>query len=170
MNCLPFCKDKLKSQRGFSLLEMIIVITISSLLAVTFLQLILSLYKNNDFFNFQNAWQLEAYLALDFITEQTKNSPQVEIINQREIDIFSYYNQKYQWLKFSLYQSSGNKKLGRAIGSTDLNNKDFGKNLSLLDNIRDINFIIVKPGLLKITLSLKQNEDELVVSRLIKIN
>ena len=169
MKFLHFCRDKLKSEPGFSLLEIILVITISSLLAVLFLQLIFSLYKNNDFFNFQNAWQLEAYLALDFMAEQIKNSRQLEIINQREIDIFSYYNQDYQWLKFSLYHSSGNKKLGRAIGSKDLNNKDFGKNLSLLDNIQDINFIIAKPGLLKISLSLKQKE-ELVVSRLIKIN
>lgn len=173
MNFLAYCRDKLKEESAFSLLEMMIVITVSSLLAVIFIQLIIGLYQNNDYFSLKNAWQLDAYLAVDFIADQIKNSVKIEIINEHEIDLFSYYDQEYQWLKFSIYQSSGNNNLGRVIGSSQLNFKDFGRNLSLFDKIEDLRFEIVEPGLLKIVLSVKtQNKKkkaELIVSRLIKI-
>ncbi len=171
MNFLAYCRDKLKEKAAFSLLEMMIVITISSLLTLIFIQLIIDLYQKNDFFSLENAWQLDAYLAVDFIADQIKNSSKVEIINKHQIDIFSYYNQEYQWLKFSIYQSSGDNNLGRSIGSNQLDFKDFGRNLSLLDKIEDLKFEIVEPGLLKITLSVKaKNKENLTVSRLIKIN
>ncbi|MFW5736096.1 MAG: prepilin-type N-terminal cleavage/methylation domain-containing protein [Halanaerobium sp.] len=170
MKFLAYCRNKFKSEQGFSLLEMLIVITISSLLAVIFLQLIVKLYQNNDFFIFQNTWQLDAYLAVDFMADQIKNSQKIELINQREVAIFSYYDQKYQWLKFSLYQTDQNTKLGRAVGSTDINHKEFGRNLSLLDNIQDINFVLISPELLKISLSVGEEKNKLVVTRLIKIN
>ena len=157
MKFLPYCRNKLKSEQGFSLLEMLIVITISSLLTAIFLQLIIKLYQDNDFFIFHNSWQLDAYLAVDFITEQIKNSQKIDLINERELAIYSYYNQKYQWLKFSIYQSDQKIKLGRAIGSTEINNRDFGKNLSLLEGIKDINFAMIRPGLLKDTI--KANQD-----------
>lgn len=169
MKCLLYCRDKLNSERGFTLLEMLLVITISSLLAAIFLQLILNLYQNNNFFNFQNAWQLDTYLAVDFMTAQIKNSKKIEVISRKEINIFSYYDQEYQWLKFSLYQSGGNNALGRSIGSSDITNRDFGKNLALLDKIEDLSFKIVEPGLLKITIFLVQDQKHLTVSRLIKI-
>lgn len=169
MKCLLYCRDKLNSEKGFTLLEMLLVITISSLLTVIFLQLILTLYQNNNFFNLQNAWQLDAYLAVDFMTAQVKNSKKVEVISREEINIFTYYDQDYQWIKFSLYQSGGNNALGRSIGSPDLANKDFGRNLALLDKIEDLSFEIVKPGLLKLTIFLVQDQKNLTVSRLIKI-
>lgn len=170
MKFLPYCRNKFKNEQGFSLLEMLIVITISSLLAVIFLQLIVRLYQNNEFFIFHNSWQLDAYLAVDFMAEQIKNSQKIEVVNQKELAIYSYYDQNYQWLRFSLYQTDQNTKLGRAIGSTDINNKDFGRNLSLLDNIQDINFVLVSPGLLKISLSVGEKKNKLLVTRLIKIN
>ncbi|RAK11041.1 prepilin-type N-terminal cleavage/methylation domain-containing protein [Halanaerobium saccharolyticum] len=169
MKCLLCCRDKLKSEKGFTLLEMLLVITISSLLAVIFLQLILNLYQNNKFFNLQNAWQLDAYLAVDFMAAQIKNSKKVEVISGQEINIFTYYDQNYQWLKFSLYQSGASNALGRSIGSSDLANKDFGKNLDLIDKIEELNFRIMEPGLLKITLYLVEGQTQLTVSRLIKI-
>jgi len=170
MKFLPYCRNKLKSEQGFSLLEMLIVITISSLLTAIFLQLIIKLYQDNDFFIFHNSWQLDAYLAVDFITEQIKNSQKIDLINERELAIYSYYDQEYQWLKFSIYQSDQKIKLGRAIGSTDINNRDFGKNLSLLEGIKDINFTMVRPGLLKISLLVEENKNSLLVSRLITVN
>lgn len=169
MKCLLYCRDKLNTEKGFTLLEMMLVITISSLLAVIFLQLIFSLYQNNNFFNLQNAWQLDAYLAVDFMASQIKNAAEVEIISQQEIDIFSYYDQEYQWLKFNVYQSGGHNALGRSIGSTDILNKDFGRNLALLNKIEELNFKIVEPGLLKVTLFLREDQEQLTVSRLIKI-
>jgi len=173
MNFLVYCRDKLKEEAAFSLLEMMLVITISSLLTVVFIQLITDLYQNNDFFSLENAWQLDAYLAVDFIADQIKNSTKVEIINENEINIYSYYNQEYQWLKFSIYQSSGNNNLGRSIGSNQLNFKDFGRNLSLLDKVEDLKFEIIEPGLLKVTLAVQAKStkkvEKLTVSRLIKI-
>lgn len=170
MKFLACCRNNFKNEQGFSLLEMLIVITISSLLAVIFLQLIVKLYQNNDFFIFHNSWQLDAYLAVDFMAEQIKNSQKIELINQRELAVYSYYDQKYKWLKFSLYQTDQNTNLGRAIGSTDINQQDFGRNLSLLDSIQDINFVLVSPGLLKISLSVGEKKNNLLVTRLIKIN
>lgn len=173
MNFLAYCRDKLKEEAAFSLLEMMIVITISSLLTVIFIQLITDLYQKNEFFSLENDWQLDAYLAVDFIADQIKNSARVEIINKNEINIFSYYDQEYQWLKFSIYQSSGANNLGRSIGSDQLDFKDFGRNLALLDKIEDLRFEVVEPGLLKITLSVKEKNnkrtEKLTVSRLIKI-
>jgi prepilin-type N-terminal cleavage/methylation domain-containing protein len=163
------CSDKLEAEEGFTLLEMVLVITISSLLALTFLQLILNLYQNNEFFNLQNAWQLDAYLALDFMAAQIKNSAELEVISQQEIDLYTYYNQEYQWLKFNVYQSGDYKALGRSIGSTDITNKDFGRNLSLLDQIEELRFEIVEPGLLKLSLILEKEQKQLTVSRLINI-
>jgi len=161
------------NEAGFSLLEMMLVITISSLLAAVFLQLLVDIYQQNDFFSLNNAWQLDAYLAVDFIADQIKSSKKVEIIDQHQLDIFSYYNEEYQWLKFNVYQSNGNKNLGRSIGGSDLNYKDFGRNLSLFDGIDDLSFEIVKPGLLKISLTVKEKMKsgikKLTVSRLIKI-
>jgi len=173
MNFLAYCRDKLKAETAFSLLEMMIVITISALLTVIFIQLITNLYQKNEFFSLENNWQLDAFLAVDFIADQIKNSARVEIINENEINIFSYYDQEYQWLKFSIYQSSGANNLGRSIGSNQLSFKDFGRNLALLDKIDDLKFKMVEPGLLKITLSVKEKNnkktEKLTVSRLIKI-
>lgn len=170
MKFFPCLKDKLNFQAGFSLIEILIVISISSLLTTFFLQLIIRIYQNNEFFIFKNAWQLDAFLAVNFMVEQIKNSVQIEIISQNELDIFTYYNQKYQWLKFSLYQNKKEKKLAKAIGSDQLKNKNFGKNLSLIEKIKDIKFKVIRPGLLQIKLLFVQNKKELIVSRLVKIN
>jgi len=169
MKYSAYSRSKEDSESGFTLLEIVIVITISSLLTAVFLHLILRLYQNNNFFNLQSAWQLDAYLAVDFMAVQIKNAQKVEVISQQEINIFSYYNQKYQWLRFSVYQSGGNNALGRSIGSSDLESKDFGRNLALLDKIEDLKFEIIEPGLLKLSLHLKGGEKRLTVSRLIKI-
>jgi len=173
MKFLAYCRDKLKEEAAFSLLEMMIVITISALLTVIFIQLITDLYQKNEFFSLENNWQLDSYLAVDFIADQIKNSARIEIINENEINIFSYYDQEYQWLKFSIYQSGGDNNLGRSIGSNQLNFKNFGRNLALLDKIDNLRFKMVEPGLLKITLSVKEKNnkktEKLTVSRLIKI-
>ena len=162
-------RNKLKAADGFTLLELILVITISSLLAAVFMQLIISLYQNNSFFNLQNSWQLDAYLVVDFIAFQIKNASRVELISSQEIDIFSYYREEYQWLKFSLYQSGGSNSLGRAIGGDDPVFKDFGRNLALIDRIEDLNFKMVDSDLIKITLYLKEDQEKLIISRLIDL-
>lgn len=169
MKCLAYFREQMNTEKGFTLLEMLLVITISSLLATIFLQLIFSLYQNNNFFNLQSSWQLDGYLAVDFMISQIKNAKKVEVINQQEIDIYSYYDQEYQWLKFNLYQSKGNNALGRTIGSKVQTDKDFGRNLALLDNIDNLSIEIVEPGLLKLSLFLKQDQKKLTISRLIKI-
>jgi prepilin-type N-terminal cleavage/methylation domain-containing protein len=169
MKYSAYCRNKKKSEAGFTLLEMILVITISSLLAAVFLQLICRLYQNNQFFNLQNAWQLDAYLAVDFMALQIKNAARIEVISQQELDIFSYYDQDYRWLKFNVYQSGGDNALGRKLGSKEITVKDFGKNMALLNEIEDLRFEIVEPGLLKLSLFLKEGREKLTVSRLIKI-
>jgi prepilin-type N-terminal cleavage/methylation domain-containing protein len=163
------CRNELKVEEGFTLLEILIVITISSLLAAIFMQLIISLYQSNNFLNLQNSWQLDGYLVVDFMSLQIKNASKVEIINQKEIDVFSYYGEEYQWLKFNIYQSGGHNALGRAIGSNNPDFKDFGRNLALVDQIEDLNFKLVDPDLLKITLWVKKGEEKLIISRLIDL-
>jgi len=176
MNFLVYFSVKsveLKKEAGFTLLEMMLVICISSLLAAVFMQLLVDVYQQNYFFSLNNAWQLDAYLAVDFIADQIKNCKKLEIPEEAQLDIFTFYNEEYQWLKFNLYQNKGINNLGRSIGSSDLNYKDFGRNLSLFDGIEDLSFKIVKPGLLKISLKvkekLKSGTEELTVSRLVKI-
>lgn len=169
MKYLVYCRSKKNSEAGFTLLEMILVITISSLLTAVFLQLIVKLYQDNEFFNLQNAWQLDAYLAVDFMALQIKNASRIEVVNQQELDIFTYYDQEYQWLKFNVYQSKGDNALGRAVGSTEITVKDFGKNMALLNKIEDLRFEIVEPGLLKLSLYIKADQKKLIVSRLIRI-
>ncbi len=132
-----YCSSEKNSESGFTLLEMILVISISSLLAIIFLQLIVRLYQDNEFFNLQSAWQLDAYLAVDFMALQLKNAR--------------------------------NSALGRAVGSTDIAVKDFGKNMALLNKIEELRFEIVEPGLLKISLCLMKDQKSLTVSRLISI-
>lgn len=162
-------KDKLKNEAAFILIEIIIVIAISSLLAVIFMDLIYGLYQKNSYFNLENDWQLDAYLAVDFIADQIKNSTKVELINEAEIDIYSYYHGSYQWLKFCSYKSKNIKNLSRKIGSQNLDFKDFGRNLSMLDNIKNIKFKKENDNLLKITLAVQHKKESLIVSRLINL-
>jgi len=162
-------RNKIKAAEGFTLLEILLVITISSLLAAVFMQLITDLYQNNSFFNLHNSWQLDGYLVLDFIAFQIKNASRVDLISSQEIDIFTYYGGEYQWLKFNVYQSGGSSSLGRAIGSSDPGFKDFGRNLALLDRIESLNFEMDASGLLKITLYLEEDGEKLTISRLIDI-
>lgn len=161
--------DRLKSQKGFSLLEILIVISISSLILIVFLKLNLSLYQDSSFLNLENAWQQDLYLAADFLSSQIKNSLRVEIINKNELDIYTYYDGDYQWLKFSLYENKRGKNLARAIGNKDINNKDFGRNLSLVNDVEDINFKIIKSNLLKISISAAASNRSLEVTKLINI-
>lgn len=163
------CRNKIKAAEGFTLLEILLVITISSLLAAVFMQLITELYQHNSFFNLHNSWQLDGYLVLDFIAFQIKNASRVELISSQEIDIFSYYGGEYQWLKFNVYQSGGSNSLGRTIGSNDPNFKDFGRNLALLDRIEALNFEMTASDLLKITLYLEEGGEKLTISRLVDI-
>lgn len=162
--------NKLKSEAGFSLLEMLLVITISSFLLAIFITTALTLYQDYNFFNLQNAWQLDTHLAADFISSQIRNSKKVELISETEINIYSYYQKEYQWLRFSLYTSKKKHNLGRAIGSNDLNLKDFGRNLSLLDDIKSLSFKKTAAGLLKLKIIVEDGGRELNVSRLININ
>ena len=164
-----FSINKLKNQKGFSLLEILIVISISSLILIIFLELNLKLYQNNNFFNLENSWQQDLYLAIDFLSSQIKNSLRTEVLNKNELDIFTYYDGDYQWLKFSLYENKRGKNLARAIGSKNINNKDFGRNLSLVNDIENINFKIIGTGLMQISISVKANNKNLKVEKLINI-
>lgn len=170
MNYQPSYLNRLKSEAGFSLLEMLLVITISSLLLAIFINTALTLYQDYNFFNLQNAWQLDVHLAADFISNQIRNSKKIEIINETEINIYSYYQEEYQWLRFSSYKSKKKHNLGRAIGSNKLKIKDFGRNLSLLDDIKSLSFKKTAAGLLRLEITVGEAEKELTVSRLVNIN
>lgn len=169
MSLLLCLKNKIKEEAAFSLLEMIIVITISTALGAVFLTSVTALYQDNDFFNLHNSWQLDSYLAVDFIADQIKNSLELAVINESELDIFTYYNQEYQWLKFSVYESDNQYNLARILGGDNQEVKDFGRKLSLLDDITELKFEIVEPGLLKIKLVMTKGEEKMVVSRLLKV-
>lgn len=170
MKFLLCLKNRLNSAAGFSLIEILIVLSISSLLTMCFFHLVIRLYENNNNFIFKNSWQLDAFLAVNFMVEQITNSIKIEIVNQNELNIYTYYNQNYQWLKFSLFQNQKGKKLAKALGSEDPGKQDFGKNLTLINQVKELKFIKVKPKLLQVKLLLAQDKEELVVSRLVKIN
>lgn len=169
MKLLVSFRNKFKEKAGFSLLEIMLTITISMFLLTAFIRLSIELYKDHHFFNLVNAWQLDLYLAADFIAGQIKNSTKVEIIKSNEINIYTFYDQEYQWLKFSIYQSKGKNNLGRSLGSNDINLKHFGRNLSLLDDIYNLEFKEIEPGLIQMKIIVKNNKEILTVSKLIKI-
>lgn len=169
MKLLLFCKKKLKLESGFSLIEIIVAISISMFILSVFINLSIELYQDHDFFNLVNAWQIDLYLAADFIAEQISNSVKVEIINQNQIEIFTFYEQKYQWLKFSLYQSQGKKSLGRSIGSDNLEIKDFGRRHSLLANISNLKFEIITEKLILMQITAELDDQKIVVSKIINI-
>lgn len=169
MSLLLCLKNRLQEESGFSLLEMLVVIVISSALTAVLLISITNLYQDNNFFTLHNSWQLDSYLALDFIAEQLQNSLEVEIISDSEIDIYTYFAEEYQWLKFTVYESSGQQNLGRILGGENRESKDFGRKLSLLDDIEQLRFQMVEPGLIKIKLLLSSRREKIAISRLIKI-
>lgn len=169
MSLLLCLKNKLKDDSAFSLIEMMIVITISTALGAVFLTSITALYQDNDFFNMHNSWQLDSYLAVDFMAEQIKNSIELTVINESELDVFTYFDQKYQWLKFTVYESDNQLNLARILGGEEKEVKDFGRKLSLLDDITELKFQIVEPGILKIKLIMTAGGEKIVVSRLLKI-
>lgn len=159
----------LKNKKGFSLIEILVVILISGLLSSSFVYVFLDLYREKKFFLLENNWQLDLYLAADFIAEKIKNSKKIEIIAADEIHLFTYYDDQYQWLKISQYKTKEKKNLGRAIGSNLITEKDFSKNLSLVDNLEEIKLSKVTKDLLKIELVMKTKKRELKVSKLVKI-
>ena len=163
-------KKKLKeSEAGFTLLEMVLVITITAITASLFVSSAADLYKNHQFINLHSAWQLDGYLALDFIAGQARNSAIIEIPSSSELEIYTYYDGDWQWLKFSKYYSSGMEKLGRAIGGESPENKDIGRNSALLNDIDDIDFEFVDDQLLKIRLVFERDDKVQIISRLVNI-
>lgn len=161
--------EEVESEAGFTLLEMVLVITITALTASLFVSSAADLYKNHQFINLHSAWQLDGYLAVDFISNQLRNAVIVEIPSSSELEIFTYYDGDWQWLKFSKYYSSGMKKLGRAIGGESPDNKDIGRNSALLNDIDDIDFEFVDDQLLKIRLVFERDDKVQIISRLVNI-
>jgi len=159
----------IKSEAGFTLLEMVLVITITAITASLFVSSAADLYKNHQFINLHSAWQLDGYLALDFIADQSRNAAIIEIPSSSELEIYTYYDGDWQWLKFSKYYSSGMKKLGRAIGGESPENKDIGRNSALLNDIDDIDFEFVDDQLLKIRLVFERDDKVQIISRLVNI-
>ncbi len=159
----------IRSEAGFTLLEMVLVITITAITASLFVSSAADLYKNHQFINLHSAWQLDGHLALDFIAGQVRNAAIIEIPSSSELEIYTYYDGDWQWLKFSKYYSSGMKKLGRAIGGESPENKDIGRNSALLNDIDDIDFEFFDDQLLKIRLVFEREDKVQIISRLVNI-
>ncbi|SFL08998.1 PilW family protein [Halanaerobium salsuginis] len=172
MSLSHFCKkNSLDSKQGFSLIEVLVALVISTLIFSVFLQLILDIYQQNDIFNLSSSWQLDSYLALDFISQQIENSKQVKVVNENEINLFSYYRGQYCWLKFCPYTDlTGQLNLGRKLGSDNLNKQDFGKNLALIDDIKSFKITCLSNNLLKIELILGNKKHNLAVAKIINLN
>ncbi len=158
-----------ESEAGFTLLEMVLVITITVLTASLFVSSAADIYQNHQFINLHSAWQLDGYLAVDFIAGQVRNAAIIEIPSSSELEVYTYFDGNWQWLKFSKYYSTGMKKLGRAVGGESPENKDIGRNSALLNDIDDIDFEFVDDQLLKIRLVYERDDKEQIISRLVNI-
>ena len=169
MNLLLCLKNKFKDNSAFTLLEVVLVITISTVLAGLFLELLLGLYADQNYFTAYSAWDLDAYLVVDFMAEQLKYSSQVELISAGEIHFFSYYNDSQQWLSYNLYQRENSQALARRLGGDDYLHKDFGRNIALIENVESIKFKHLENNLLEIELIIKENNEEFLISRLVYI-
>ncbi|MCC3143752.1 prepilin-type N-terminal cleavage/methylation domain-containing protein [Halanaerobium sp. Z-7514] len=169
MNLLLFLKNRFKDDSAFTLLEVILVITISTVLAGVFLNLLLGLYADQAYFTAYSKLNLDAYLLVDIMAEQLKYAQQIDLISEREVQLFAYYNGKEQWISYNLQSQEDGQTLARGLGGEDYLQKDFKRNLSLLENVQSLEFKYLQANLLELSLVIEADDQLLELKRLVQI-
>lgn len=170
MNLLVYLKNKLKSSSAFTLIEILIVISMSVIIMGVLINLAVGLYNNHQFSNLVSARQLDGYLASDFILECIKNSREVKQQSTDELDLFCFYDGKMQWLRFSRYTAEGELELRKSLGGEDPVSADFGRNSVLINDLDGLSLDLdEEKKLVKITIVYQINNYRTVIKRRINL-
>ena len=170
MNLLLCLKNKLKSSSAFTLLEVLIVISMSVIIMGVLINLAVGLYSNHQFINLVSARQLDGYLASDFILACIKNSTKVVQESDDVLDLYCFYDEKMQWLRISKFAGDCGFELRKSLGGEDPVSADFGRNSVLIDNIDALSLELDNQNnLVKITIAYQKNNIKTVIKRRINI-
>lgn len=170
MNLLVYLKNNINSGSAFTLLEILIVISMSVIIMGVLINLAVGLYSNHQFTNLLSARQLDGYLASDFILECIKNSSKVKQLSNDSLDLFCFYDGKRQWLRLSKYGGEYELELRKALGGEDPVSADFGRNSVLINNLADLTLKLDEENdLLRITIVYQENNLKTVIKRRINL-
>jgi competence protein ComGC len=170
MNLLVYLKNNLKSSSAFTLIETLIVISMSVIIMGFMINLAVGLYNNHQFINLISARQLDGYLAADFMVESIKNSRELKQQSDDVLDLFCFFGGKMQWLRFSVYSAEGELELRRALGGEDPVSANFGRNSVLIDGLDDLSLDLDEANnLVKITIVYQKNNYNTVIKRRINL-
>src|SRR6056297_16506 len=131
---------KIKNNKGFTLLETLFALTITAILVISFLQIISLIYRDHNILNKRLGYQMDSHLAVDYIFTKIKMAEIVDIPDKNTLEVYTYNDGEKRWLKFYPYQSEGIKKLGQSQGSVLIENRDYSRVTSIIDNIEEIEF------------------------------
>lgn len=170
MNLLVYLKNKLKSSSAFTLIETLIVISMSVIIMGFMINLAVGLYNNHQFINLVSARQLDGYLASDFMMECIKNSSKVKQQSDNALDLFCFYDGKLQWLRFSIYKVEGELELRKSLGGEDPVSADFGRNSVLINDLDGLSLDLDdENNLVKITIVYQKNNYRTVIKRRVNL-
>jgi competence protein ComGC len=170
MNLLVYLKNKLKSSSAFTLLETLIVISMSVIIMGFMINLAVGLYNNHQFINLVSARQLDGYLAADFMVECIKNSSEVKQQSDNTLDLFCFYDGRMQWLRFSSYTAEGELELMKSLGGEDPVSADFGRNSVLINDLDGLSLDLDdESNLVKITIAYQKNNYRTVIKRRVNL-
>lgn len=133
-------KLKIGNNKGFTLLETLLALTITAVLVISFIQVITLIYRDHNLLNKRLGHQMDGHLAVDYIFTKIKMAEIVEIPNENSLEVYTYIDGEKRWLKFYPYRSGGTKKLGLSQGSTLIENRDYSRVTSIIDNIEEVEF------------------------------
>ncbi|RCW50526.1 MULTISPECIES: type II secretion system protein J [unclassified Halanaerobium] len=131
---------KFGNNKGFTLLEILLALTITAVLTISFLQIISLIYRDHNLLNKRLGHQMDGHLAVDYIFTKIKMAEIVDIPDKNTLEVYTYIDGEKRWLKFYIYQSEGIKKLGQSQGSASIENRDYSRVTSIIDNIEEVKF------------------------------
>lgn len=140
MSLLACLKNNFKSSAAFTLLEILIVISLSVVIMSVFISLAADIYDSHRFQNMISAGELDGYLAADFIFECVKNSSQILQQQDDQLELYCFYGGKRQWLSFSRYSRGSEVELRKSLGGEDPASADFGRSGVLINGLDDLIF------------------------------
>ncbi len=147
--------------KGFTLLEVLLALSILSLLCIIFLNVMVSSYKiwlreENYLANRQNG-----EVALQTIIDHLRQAKDINVSPEgKEIEFRCYYqNKEMKWLKYGLYKAGQNLILGLKIADYGKDVVDYSHYMPLINHVTDLKFAKIDEGksIYKISFSITNN-------------
>lgn len=129
--------------RGFTLIEVMLALSVLSIISITFLQVMTSSYKIWINENSYLAKSQRGEMAVQTISNQLRTAQDINISGDKnEIEFRCYYhNQDMKWLKYGLYESDGIKALGIKKADCGQGTVDYSHYMPLINRVTDLKFI-----------------------------